>query len=138
MTPDDVIGEFMRSAPYIDGVVQTHYLDANAMAAEIVRLRGLLECLEESVFDQKQTQRIPGETCPDIDSVIKTVKECERLAARSHRSDNVEELRDTMLTIEWGCSEIPAKMETLRKANESLRDLGRTWAEIAAQPLRAL
>jgi len=39
MTPDDVIGEFMRSAPYIDGVAQTHYLDANAMAAEIVRLR---------------------------------------------------------------------------------------------------
>jgi len=39
MTTDDVIGEFMRSAPHIDGVAETHYLDANAMAAEIVRLR---------------------------------------------------------------------------------------------------
>jgi hypothetical protein len=43
MTTDDVIGEFLRSAPYIDGVAETHYLDANAMAAEIVRLRACVE-----------------------------------------------------------------------------------------------
>jgi hypothetical protein len=39
MTTDDVIGEFMRRAPYIDGVGETHYLDAVAMAAEIEWLR---------------------------------------------------------------------------------------------------
>jgi hypothetical protein len=46
MTTDDVIGEFMRRAPYIDGVAETHYLDATAMAAEIVRLRESVRELE--------------------------------------------------------------------------------------------
>jgi len=43
MTTDDVMREFTRSVPYIDGVAETHYLDANAMAAEIVRLRACVE-----------------------------------------------------------------------------------------------
>jgi hypothetical protein len=43
MTTEDVMGEFMRSEPHIDGTEQTHYLDANAMAAEIVRLRAMVE-----------------------------------------------------------------------------------------------
>jgi hypothetical protein len=112
--------------------------EIDRLRGEVDRLRGLLECLEESVFDQKRTQRIPDQTCPDIDSVIKTVKQCERLASYSQRSDNAEELRDALRSIEWDLSEIPAEMETLREANESLRDLGRTWAEIAAEPLKAL
>jgi len=48
MTTDDVIGEFMRSTRHIDidGVAETQYLDAVAMAAEIVRLRESVRDLE--------------------------------------------------------------------------------------------
>jgi hypothetical protein len=43
MTTDDVMREFIRSVPYIDGVAESHYVDAHAMAAEIVRLRACVE-----------------------------------------------------------------------------------------------
>ena len=54
MTPDDVIGEFMRADP-VEGHVA--YLDANAMAAEIVRLRAVVErvrgCQRLYVYDDE-------------------------------------------------------------------------------------
>jgi len=43
MTPDDVIGEFMRSATSVEGGADMHYLDVSSMAAEIVRLRATVE-----------------------------------------------------------------------------------------------
>ena len=69
---------------------------------------------------KKRAPRVPDITCPDIDSIIT------RLERHVNTRANYTQFRHR---------QIVKIMERLRKANESLRDSGEYWYDIAKQHL---
>lgn len=71
---------------------------------------------------------IPTVTCPDIDKIIKTIGEIERVAGRASTYDSIEELAGD---IEWSFrgENLCGDLEKLRESNEQLRSLSIFWYE---------
>lgn len=70
---------------------------------------------------------IPGQTCPDIDSVIKAITNIEKVCMRADRMyDTVEQVINDIDPELYG---LINTMEELRSCNENLRNLGIYWYE---------
>lgn len=71
------------------------------------------------VDGQRNAQRVPGYTCPVIDEAVGLLRSAVRSLERGHVDDALREL---------GLIDL----ETVRTANEDLRELGIAWYGIAA------
>ena len=73
----------------------------------------------------------PDHQCPQIDKIIKISNDCEKYAASISKEIDIVEAQATANDIEWNISEVPLKMEELRKNIELLRTWGEEWKQVA-------
>lgn len=76
----------------------------------------------------------PAPTCPMIDEVIGSLHDAERHLRGYRRCESVEELRDSIDSLErelfyWGSAE--DRLEKIRKHVEAIRQWGQEWKEYA-------
>lgn len=79
---------------------------------------------------KKDAGEIPENTCPDIDKCIKEIEAYEKevlyIEKNAKRYDTVEEVINDLPS--YGLADSPTDhLEDLRKDNEQLRELGKTW-----------
>ena len=63
-------------------------------------------------------------TCPDIDKLVKGLREIEKTTKNYDKVDDVDDLKSILNEVEnilWGFED---KLEELRKSNDTLRDWG--------------
>ena len=80
--------------------------------------------------DQVQSQTIPENTCPQIDAIQKVLTSALRDASDARCKNTSEEsLREAIDDIERALDGID--LEPIRDANHALRELGKTWYQLA-------
>lgn len=82
-------------------------------------------CDDEIQGAARETRRIlPGNTCPDINAIIKTVNQVLRRLRKSEDEDLISDIQGDLESLE-------GELEELRDKNARLRDLSSLWREIA-------
>ena len=68
-------------------------------------------------------------TCPDIDKLVKGLREIEKLTKNYDKVDDIDDLKNILNEVEsilWGFED---RLEELRRSNDTLRDWGVLEAE---------
>lgn len=73
----------------------------------------------------------PDHQCQQIDKTIQISRDCEKYAASISKEIDIVQAQSMANDIEWNISEIPCRMEELRKNIESLRTWGEEWKQVA-------
>ena len=63
-------------------------------------------------------------TCPDIDKVIKAIKNIQKTCNPKYTYDNLDGFKDALSNIENECWNLEDILEKLRKSNDELRNWG--------------
>jgi hypothetical protein len=96
----------------------------------------IFDALCDAVAAQKQSQQVPENTCPLIDSVIRDVQKAEKIAARDYKYADEDELREALRDVEYALWDVSSVMEQIRTHNDTLRRLGKEWHDIAVSAAR--
>lgn len=91
----------------------------------------------DRIQEQKRGQNIPPETCPLIDQVKEGIRDAMRQVPmrsrwnRHNNPDTLEEALDKLEAVESALDGLEDVLETIRKHNSTLRDLGIDWYQTA-------
>src|SRR5665213_1046853 len=81
------------------------------------------------IHELERSLPVPAITCPEIDKVVESVKEVNRMCARAGRNySDVQDFADAVEREFWNTI---GQLEELRKANDRLMEVGRVLHELA-------
>ena len=106
---------------------QSNYFDRVDSDLPLVEISRLRNDLIDGVENLKRDIFIPENTCPLIDSVIKSVGEAVKSAEAMSKSDTIEEAKAYADEISSSLWFVEGHMEDIRSANKDLRRSGSEW-----------
>lgn len=80
----------------------------------------------------------PADTCPIIDKAIRCIQSAQEAIRRYERSDDVDELKEMISTVEMELGEVcsygnSGLLEDIRDNTHRIREWGKEWKELAKQ-----
>lgn len=87
--------------------------------------------VDGKIAAQRRAQRIPGNTCPVIDAVLRELRRVHDAARAIDRDSECVIARGHADAIERAIAGLDECLEDIRTANDALRDIGKAWYGMA-------